>query len=56
MEILIRDDGKGFDVRREFGGNGVRGMQHRAGELGWDLRIESSPAGTDIHVLIPLER
>jgi signal transduction histidine kinase len=56
LDISICDDGRGFDTTREFSGNGVRGMQRRARDMGWDYRIESSGAGTEVHVRIPLER
>jgi signal transduction histidine kinase len=42
-ELLITDDGEGFDVgRQQFGHFGVAGMRERAGEIGARLTIESA--------------
>ena len=56
LDIMIRDNGRGFDPGGEFRGNGVRSMQRRATEMRWDMKIDSSPSGTEIHVRIPLEK
>ena len=55
-ELLIRDDGEGFDVAREqFGHFGVAGMRERAGEIGARLTIESAPGqGSRVCVSFPL--
>lgn len=49
----IEDQGLGFDLERarESGRMGLISMQERAGEIGWDLRVITSPgAGTCIRV------
>ncbi len=51
--IEIDDDGKGFDTQQSFGGGhvGLTGMHERAGDIGWNLIIQSSPGeGTHIRV------
>jgi signal transduction histidine kinase len=51
MEIM--DQGTGFDPSkaRTTGRLGLLSMQERAGEIGWNLRVESSPGnGTRVRV------
>ena len=49
LEIEIKDDGKGFELPGEFGGNGIANMRARARELGSDLTINSAPGkGTGV--------
>lgn len=50
--LEIRDDGRGMG-RRRTGGAGQKIMQHRARVIGADLRIESTPDGTAIRILLP---
>ena len=61
IELLIRDDGKGFDtdstLNRAVAGEsmGLLGMQERAHLIGAGVSIESSPGrGTCIHLKLPL--
>ncbi len=59
--LEIRDDGRGFDLRRiqneeRSGGNGLGNMQKRAAELGGQLDIMSIPGqGTRIRLTMPLD-
>ena len=48
LRIIIRDDGKGFDVNNytSKNGNGIKNMRFRAEEVKAKYQIESSPAGT----------
>lgn len=48
LRIIIRDDGKGFDVNNytSKNGNGIKNMRFRAEEVKAKYNIESSPAGT----------
>jgi ligand-binding sensor domain-containing protein len=48
MQMVIRDDGKGFDVNNytSKNGNGLRNMKHRATEIEALYDIQSSPQGT----------
>src|SRR5574341_949 len=45
--IEIEDQGQGFDLQqaRNSGQVGLRSMGERAAEIGWDLRITTSPGG-----------
>lgn len=55
IEVVVRDDGSGFDtenVRRNA--HGLAGMRHRVEAAGGQLRIESSAgSGTRIAALLP---
>jgi signal transduction histidine kinase len=49
LMMLIRDNGKGFDARKEMTGNGLKNMKKRAAEMGAQLWIDSAPGnGTTI--------
>jgi signal transduction histidine kinase len=52
--IQLQDDGRGFEQAGKGGGFGLRGMSERAQLLGGQLRVESSPRGTNIFLSIPL--
>jgi signal transduction histidine kinase len=61
LELVVRDDGRGFDVAAERqsalrGGNlGLLGMQERVALLSGRLEIESTPGqGTTVVVRLPL--
>lgn len=50
-EIIIRDDGKGFDTAQSNDGNGLKNMARRVKEIKYTLRIDSTPGkGTSIHL------
>jgi signal transduction histidine kinase/ligand-binding sensor domain-containing protein len=62
LEIIVEDDGKGFDVRATLDGAatvknlGLLGMQERARMIGGEMSIESAPGrGTQVRIRIPLE-
>jgi signal transduction histidine kinase len=62
LEIVVEDDGKGFDVRALLEGPatvknlGLVGMQERARMIGGEMDIESRPdRGTRVRIRIPLE-
>ncbi len=46
--ISIKDDGKGFNKNNVTEGNGLFNMQHRANEAGYQLKILSTEAGTEV--------
>ncbi|AXY77600.1 hypothetical protein D3H65_28050 [Paraflavitalea soli] len=47
--FLVTDDGKGFDLKKENEGNGLKNMQRRAGQIHYHITITSSPGqGTSI--------
>jgi PAS domain S-box-containing protein len=57
LELLVRDDGVGFDVSRMLdaaSGLGLRGMRERVTILGGTIEIESAPGqGTVVRARIP---
>ncbi|MDI3255371.1 MAG: DUF1080 domain-containing protein [Bacillota bacterium] len=56
VELVIEDDGRGFEVRPESTGFGLRGMQKRARDVGAVLHIHSTPGkGTRVHVIARLQ-
>jgi signal transduction histidine kinase len=53
LTMLIRDNGKGFDMAKETIGNGLKNMKKRAEEIGAKLLVESTQgSGTTIQLLI----
>ena len=57
LEMLLRDNGKGFDVSGESDGHGLMSMKERARGLSGDFNIISqSGKGTNITLKVPLER
>jgi PAS domain S-box-containing protein len=58
LVLVVRDDGKGFDVdaaRKRAASQGLLGMQERVALVGGELRIESGPGGTTVRARLPLE-
>ena len=57
LELVVRDDGQGFDPSAERDGNGLASMKRRAAELGGRLELESRPGGgTTVRLDVPLPR
>lgn len=55
LNLLIKDDGKGFDMKQTKKGNGLFNMQQRASMMGGSMVIESFPEmGTSIQLSAPL--
>lgn len=55
LEVVVEDDGRGFDPNEEHSGFGVAGMRERVALLGGELEIESQPGlGTRVMAAIPL--
>ncbi|WP_236613303.1 HAMP domain-containing sensor histidine kinase [Chrysiogenes arsenatis] len=61
LQLIIEDDGEGFDVERHFAGDtshehlGLHGMQERVEIVGGTFQIESTRGvGTTIYVSIPI--
>jgi signal transduction histidine kinase len=55
VRLQIKDDGKGFDVRKARRGVGLIGMRERAQEIGGKFALESKPGkGTRVEVTVPL--
>ena len=54
LRLLIRDDGRGFDARRERG-MGLLGIEERVNHLGGSFTVDSTPgSGTSIEVVLPM--
>jgi ligand-binding sensor domain-containing protein/signal transduction histidine kinase len=55
LELIISDNGSGFDPDRAADGNGLASMRQRAARLGGTLEIISSPnGGTIVRLLVPI--
>lgn len=55
LEILIRDNGCGFDPARNIPGNGLANLQERVRKVNGRCRIESSPGnGTVVFLTLPI--
>ena len=55
VELVVRDDGAGFDAGTSHDGFGLLGMHERAALIDGELAIESAPgAGTTVRALIPI--
>lgn len=56
LELMVEDDGIGFDPKTHQDGAGLTGMKERAALVGGRIRIDSDPEqGTSVHLTIPLE-
>ncbi len=59
LTIRIEDDGQGFDVysaKEKATGKGLSGLEKRARVLGAQMQVHSSPAGTQVELVLPIER
>jgi two-component system sensor histidine kinase UhpB len=55
LNLMIKDDGKGFDIETIKKGNGLFNMQQRASIMGGNMVIESFPQmGTSILLRAPI--
>jgi two-component system, NarL family, sensor kinase len=53
LELMIKDDGKGFVINDHYTGSGLRNMRNRAKLIGANFTINSKPGiGTDMTVSI----
>lgn len=51
IELLVEDDGRGFDPAEQRPGNGLQNMQQRANASGATVSIQSAPGkGTRVHL------
>ena len=53
INIQVRDNGIGFDVLADNGGNGLLNMKKRISEIQGEFLIDSNTSGTTITVLVP---
>jgi signal transduction histidine kinase len=57
LQIIISDNGKGFDAKKKQGGNGLKNLPLRLSELGGRYSIESSVGnGTIITIVLRLSQ
>jgi len=57
VRLRIKDDGRGFDVKKANGGMGLTGMRERASIIGGKFKLRSRPGqGTRIEVMVPISR
>ena len=55
INMIVKDDGKGFDPNSNGKGNGLENMKNRARELHGETKIQSAPGkGTIVSFSIPL--
>jgi len=55
IELVIKDNGKGFDCSQQQSGNGLFNMNQRSKALGAELKISSSiGAGTSISIIMKI--
>jgi two-component system sensor histidine kinase UhpB len=57
LTLTVRDHGRGLPSDYATGGNGMRGMQERAGLVGASLKVQSASdgAGTELCLQLPLD-
>ena len=56
IELMVSDNGEGFDVLGHASGMGLQNMKYRAGAIGGRITISSSPGhGTVVRCTVPLE-
>jgi two-component system, NarL family, sensor histidine kinase UhpB len=54
IELIIHDNGKGFDTQHGSTGNGLRNMKERASNLRGKLKLTSSGSGTEVNLSLPI--
>jgi signal transduction histidine kinase len=55
LQLIIRDNGKGFDVTKVQQGNGLRNIRERAREINADMGFETVIGkGTTLKLKLPL--
>lgn len=57
LQLVIRDNGRGFDPQARCDGHGLHGIKQRAAELAANLEIISAPGhGTALQMTLPLKK
>ncbi|HET8674932.1 MAG TPA: triple tyrosine motif-containing protein, partial [Blastocatellia bacterium] len=57
LVLIVADDGRGFERRKESGGNGLNSMERRASHAGGSVEIVSGKAaGTKITLRLPIKQ
>ena len=55
LTMLIKDNGKGFDMQQASEGNGLKNMKKRAEDIGAFFSIDSMPSqGTTLQLIVPV--
>jgi signal transduction histidine kinase len=54
LSVSVIDHGVGFDVGSDHSGMGIANLQQRASDVGGDLAIQSSSAGTTVTLVLPI--
>ncbi len=54
ISLVIKDNGKGFDSKKQVNRNGIKNIQNRAEEMGSKIQIQSTANGTEIFMFIGL--
>jgi signal transduction histidine kinase len=55
IQLMVEDDGVGFDTQLAVNGIGLKNIQNRVQYLKGTLQIDSNTSGTSILVLIPIQ-
>ncbi len=57
LEVIIADDGIGFDVNQKIRGMGLRSIRERVGSIHGSVQIQSAPGqGTRVLIQAPIKR
>ncbi|WP_462249348.1 tetratricopeptide repeat-containing sensor histidine kinase [Ferruginibacter sp.] len=55
LTMIVKDEGKGFDIGTVLKGNGLENIQTRAASVGGKLTIDAAPGiGTTVKLIMPL--
>jgi signal transduction histidine kinase len=54
VDLLVEDNGRGFDPAAPSGGLGLNNARARAQEMGAHYIVDSSPTGTTVTLRIPV--
>ena len=56
LDVVVTDDGRGFDIESRSSGFGLLGMRERVKLAAGELEIETGPGGTTVHARLPVRR
>jgi signal transduction histidine kinase len=57
IELVVQDNGCGFDLNTVILGRGLRSQKRRAERLGSELKVDSTPgSGTFLYLQLPVNR
>ena len=55
LDVVVEDNGKGFDVAQQSGGNGLFSIRRRSALMNARVEINSSSSGTKIHLRVKIK-